>query len=200
MASAWLDNELAGREQRSELGRHPWGSLQVEASSEDQHWRAERGERCAGGRRVKCSLGGEGMTRILVTLCLSRSPVSLGGDVPAAVEERGQGLPVIIGFRTGGDPFEGGGRLPKPRLVLAKHHDPAPHLTIRFYVDRSPARCDQGKLVHPPLMAHRILHRDIGTSGVPQHVGAVQTKMILQGADVFHQAVAAVAPWIGWYR
>jgi hypothetical protein len=34
---------------------------------------------------------------------------------------------------------------------------------------------------------------------VPQHVGAAQAKMILQGADVPHQAVAAVAPWIGWY-
>src|ERR1039457_6721042 len=47
-------------------------------------------------------------------------------------------------------------------------------------------------------MPYRILHGDIGASRVPQHVGAVETKMILQGEDVFHQVVAAVAPWIGW--
>ena len=66
----------------------------------------------------ECSLGGEDMSRILISLFLSRSTVSLSGGVPAAVEERGYGPPVILSSPAGSYPFEGGSRLGEPRLVL----------------------------------------------------------------------------------
>lgn len=101
MTSAWLDNWLARGEQPGELGKDPWGPDQVEASSKYQYWRAERSERCTGGRSVKCSLGGEGVGSILVGLLLSGSPVSLGGGVPAAIAGRADGSPAAITLHRG---------------------------------------------------------------------------------------------------
>jgi hypothetical protein len=89
--------------------------------------------------------------------------VGLGGGVPAAVAERGDGLPVVLSSRSGVDPSEGGGRFGEPGLGLAKPDDLTPHPTVWFQADRSPARGDQGKLVNAPLMPQPVLHGDIGT-------------------------------------
>src|SRR6266446_4981808 len=96
MASVWLDDELARGEQRGELGDHLRRPLQVEASGEGQHRRAEGGECGAGGRGVERSLSGKGRSRLLVSLFRVRSLVSLGGGVPAAIHEGGHGYPVVL--------------------------------------------------------------------------------------------------------
>src|SRR5215469_2505539 len=59
VACTWLDSKLGRGEQAGELGNHLRRPLQVEASRKHQHRRAERGERGAGGRRVKRAFGGE---------------------------------------------------------------------------------------------------------------------------------------------
>src|SRR5215469_16889529 len=197
VASNRLDNEPGRGEQRGELGGYRRRPLQVQASGEHQHRRAERGKRRAGGRRGERSFGGKGTSRILVTLLLFRGLVSPGSGIPAAVEERGHGLPVLLGSRAVGYPREGSSRLREPRLIPAKPDDLAPHRTARLQADRPPARRDQGEPGHPPWMPYRILHGDICAGRVPQQVDAGQGKMILQGRDVVHQPVAAVAHWIG---
>jgi hypothetical protein len=68
MASAGLDDEVRRGEQCGELGHHPRGPLQVDASTEDQHRRIEPGERGSGTGRVKGSLGAEDLSRLLICL------------------------------------------------------------------------------------------------------------------------------------
>src|ERR1039457_3187877 len=88
------------------------------------------------------------------------------------------------------------GSRPTARMLVEIRASLFTRRPVWFQAPRPRAGLDQGDLVPPPLMPYRILHGNIGASRVPQHVGAVETKMILQGADVFHQVVAAVAPWI----
>lgn len=163
MAGTWLDNQLGRGEQLGELGNHPGGPAQVEASSKHQHGRPESRHRGAGGRRVKCPLGDEDVGRILVRLCVFGGGVGLGSGVPASVNERDDGAPIVFGSRTGVDSPEGGGRLGELRLALAKLHDPAPHVIVWLQANRPPARRDQDQLAHLPLMPCRVLHGDIGT-------------------------------------
>jgi hypothetical protein len=100
---AWLDDEPGRGEQRGELGERLRRPLQVDAPREYQRRLAERGKRGTGGRRVKCPFGSEGKDSELVGLLLSRRRVSLGGGIPAAVEERVDRLPVVVAARTAGD-------------------------------------------------------------------------------------------------
>jgi hypothetical protein len=149
---------------------------------------AEPGKRRAGGRGVERSVGAEGTSPVFVSLLRFGGVVRLGGGVPAAVEKRGHGHPVRLGSPAvgSGHPLEGSSRLRKPRLVLAKPEDLAPHRTVGLKADRAPARRDQGEPGYPPLLPYRVLHGDIGASRVPEQVNAGQAKMILQVRDVVH--------------
>ena len=119
---------------------------------------------------------------LLVRLLLVGRVVRLGGGVPAAVEERGRGRPVLLRSPAGRYPLEGGGRVREPRLASAKVDDLAPHRGVGFQADRPPARRDQDEPAAPGAgCAQRVLHGDVGPGRVPEHVRAVQAEMILQG-------------------